>query len=542
MGLNIKKASVVYPSADGRPPVEALREIDLDIVDDDFVVALGASGCGKSTLLSLIAGFLSPSSGEILLDGASVQGPGADRAVVFQKHALLPWLNVIDNVAFGLKLQGIPEARRYEVARGYIKLLGLGDFEKSRVYNLSGGMQQRVGIARALTCDPKVLLMDEPLGALDALTREKAQELILNVWHTTEKSVGAVHGHQAHRHVAAPRPHRAPLRPAVLAPVPFWRPRARGQGQPRIHRDPRGCAEDHLLRRGGASMTDSPLPETAAKKKTASSFLKARATKPGETYGVPGQGDTLWLSILSILGIIFVWWFVTFMGWVKPLFLPSPVAVLNKFIQVWNEGFTNTPFLEHVGVSAARVFGAFLLACLIGIPLGIAMGMNPIARGIFDPPIEFYRPIPPLAYLPLMIIWFGIGETSKVLLIFLSVLAPVTLGARSGVKSAAIEQIHAAYSFGASRWQVMRHVIMPSALPEILTAMRIGIGFGWTTLVAAEMVAATEGLGYMVLSASQFLQTSTVIMGIIVIAIIAYSFDMLMRFIERKVVPWKGRM
>ncbi len=289
-------------------------------------------------------------------------------------------------------------------------------------------------------------------------------------------------------------------------------------------------------------MTDSPLPQTPAKKKTASSFLKARATKPGETYGVPGQGDTLWLSILSIVGIIFVWWFVTFMGWVKPLFLPSPVAVLNKFIQVWNEGFTNTPFLEHVGVSAARVFGAFLLACLVGIPLGIAMGMNPIVRGIFDPPIEFYRPIPPLAYLPLMIIWFGIGETSKVLLIFLSVLAPVTLGARSGVKSAAIEQIHAAYSFGASRWQVMRHVIMPSALPEILTAMRIGIGFGWTTLVAAEMVAATEGLGYMVLSASQFLQTSTVIMGIIVIAIIAYAFDMLMRFIERKVVPWKGRM
>ena len=135
-------------------------------------------------------------------------------------------------------------------------------------------------------------------------------------------------------------------------------------------------------------------------------------------------------------------------------------------------------------------------------PLGLAMGMSPLIRGIFDPPIEFYRPIPPLAYLPLMIIWFGIGETSKVLLIFLSVFAPVVLGARSGVKSAAIEQIHAAYSFGATRWQVMRHVILPSAMPEILTAMRVGIGFGWTTLVAAEMVAATKGLGYMVLSAS----------------------------------------
>lgn len=189
MGLSINKASVIYPTTDGRPPVEALRQIDLDIVNDDFVVALGASGCGKSTLLSLIAGFLSPSSGQILLDGAPVQGPGADRAVVFQKHALMPWMNVLDNVAFGLKLQGVSQAKRYDVARSYIKLLGLGDFETSKVYNLSGGMQQRVGIARALTCDPKVLLMDEPLGALDALTREKAQELILKVWHSTHKSV-----------------------------------------------------------------------------------------------------------------------------------------------------------------------------------------------------------------------------------------------------------------------------------------------------------------------------------------------------------------
>ncbi len=269
---------------------------------------------------------------------------------------------------------------------------------------------------------------------------------------------------------------------------------------------------------------------------------KARATKPGEIYGVPGQGDTMWLSIATIAILITVWWLFTFMGWVKPLFVPSPFVVVQKFIDTWNNGFTGTPLWVHISISAARVFGAFLLACAVGIPLGLAMGMSPAMRGIFDPPIEFYRPIPPLAYLPLMIIWFGIGETSKVLLIFLSVFAPVALGARAGVKSAAIEQIHAAYSFGASRWKVMRHVILPSAMPEILTAMRIGIGFGWTTLVAAEMVAATKGIGYMVLSASQFLQTPTVIMGIIVIAAIAYAFDMLMRFAERKVVPWKGKV
>ncbi len=189
MGLTINEVSVVFPAADRRPPVEALSRVNLTIEDEEFVVALGASGCGKSTLLNLIAGFLSPTSGQLVLDGKQVSGPGADRAVVFQKHALLPWLNVLENVAFGLKIQGIAKDKRIEIANKFLGMLGLDGFQNSPVYKLSGGMQQRVGIARALTCDPRVLLMDEPLGALDALTREKAQELILNVWNNTHKSV-----------------------------------------------------------------------------------------------------------------------------------------------------------------------------------------------------------------------------------------------------------------------------------------------------------------------------------------------------------------
>lgn len=264
--------------------------------------------------------------------------------------------------------------------------------------------------------------------------------------------------------------------------------------------------------------------------------------KPGEAYGAPGVGNSMGISIFTSIALIFLWWLITNMGWIKPLFLPSPEAVIAKFVDIWGEEFSGATLWGHIKASLFRVFGAFFLACITAIPIGIAMGVNRIFRGIFDPPIEFYRPIPPLGYLPLTIIWLGIEDTQKITLIFLAVFAPMALSARAGVRSVTIEQIQMAYSSGASRAQVIWHVILKGAMPEILTGMRIGIGFGWTTLVAAEMVAAEAGIGHMVLSAAEFLVTDVVIMGIIVIGAIAYTFDLLMRFVERKVVPWKGKM
>lgn len=263
---------------------------------------------------------------------------------------------------------------------------------------------------------------------------------------------------------------------------------------------------------------------------------------PGESYGAPGVGGSTGISVFTSIALIFMWWLITHMGWIAPLFLPSPEAVLTKFVAVWKEDFSGATLWGHTISSLFRVFSAFFLACLTAIPVGIAMGVNRIFRGIFDPPIEFYRPIPPLAYLPLTIIWLGIDDTQKIILIYLAVFAPMALNARAGVRSVTIEQIQMAYSLGATRTQVIWHVILKGAMPEILTGMRIGIGFGWTTLVAAEMVAAEAGIGHMVLSAAEFLVTDVVVMGIFVIGAIAYMFDLLMRYIERRVVPWKGKM
>ncbi|RYH04005.1 ABC transporter permease subunit [Salipiger sp. IMCC34102] len=229
-------------------------------------------------------------------------------------------------------------------------------------------------------------------------------------------------------------------------------------------------------------------------------------------------------------------------GWqMESLYLPAPEEVVTRTIDVATEGFRGTSLFGHLGWSLFRVVTGFICGAIVGIPLGYAMGLSNWFRGWFDPIVEFMRPVPPLALIPLVIIWAGIGEVGKIILLFLAALWIMAIGARSGVSGVAISKVHAAYSLGASKWQVLRHVIIPNSLPEIFTAARVAMGVCWGTVVAAELVAAEKGAGMMIMVASKFQNTDIVILGIVLIGIIGFGIDMLMRWAERLMVPWKGK-
>ena len=266
-----------------------------------------------------------------------------------------------------------------------------------------------------------------------------------------------------------------------------------------------------------------------------------RLSGPSRVRFQGGGLPTTAIGTITVATIVLLWWLSTRFGWIAPLFLPSPAQVLHTFVVVSTRGYMDATLGQHLWASLQRILAAFGGALVTAIPCGVLIGRSRIARGVLDPLIEFYRPIPPLAYLPLIVIWFGIGEFAKALLIYLAIFAPIAISTANGVRSVDVAKLRAAQALGASRTQLIRHVVLPHALPDILSGTRIGLGVGWSTLVAAELIAATRGLGFMVQAASQYLATDVVLVGILVIAVIAFALELGLRALQRRLAPWSGR-
>lgn len=249
-----------------------------------------------------------------------------------------------------------------------------------------------------------------------------------------------------------------------------------------------------------------------------------------------------WLTTTIVLLLALgVWELCALLHLFTPIALPPPVAVWRAFVVLFTRGYGGHSVWVDIGFSVMRVAIGFGGAVVIGVPLGLLMARVGVIFRLIDPFLQFIRPVPPLAYIPLLVVWFGIGELPKIVLILVGTIPVIIIGTISGVRATPPLRLAVARTLGASEGQIFRHVILPSALPEIFTAARVGIGIAWSCLVAAELIAADQGLGWLVQYAGQALQVAVVIAGIIIIGILGYVMELLIRLVENRTVPWRGK-
>ncbi|MDY7577151.1 ABC transporter permease [Herbaspirillum sp. RTI4] len=247
------------------------------------------------------------------------------------------------------------------------------------------------------------------------------------------------------------------------------------------------------------------------------------------------------ISIFSVALFGVIWQLSGTLSWVDPLLLPPPSDILATANDLISSGYRQTPLWEHLLISTGRALAAFVAAILSGIPLGLGIGLSPTLAAVLNPFVQFLRPLPKIALIPLVIVWFGIGEGAKFFLIFISCFLSIVVGAAAAVLSVSQARLRAAQTLGATPFQQFAYVVFPNALPELFTSVRLSIGIGWTSLIAAEMVAATSGLGWMVINAGSYLRTDIVLLGIVLLGLTGYFFDWILVKLQKRFVPWTGK-
>ncbi|MGP3779045.1 ABC transporter permease [Halanaerobium saccharolyticum] len=248
------------------------------------------------------------------------------------------------------------------------------------------------------------------------------------------------------------------------------------------------------------------------------------------------------LTFLTWTSIFLIWYVITKLGIFTPTLLPGPARVWRAFLRILAEGYNGVSLWLHLGASFKRLFVALFFAIFTAVPLGLLSGYLDKVEAVIDSVVEFYRPLPPLAYYTLLVLWFGIDDTSKQILLFLAAFAPIYIACVSAVRKLNQDFVLSARSLGAAQKDVFFKIVLPASLPEIFTGIRTAFGVAYTTLVSSEMVAATSGIGWMVLDASNFLKSDVIFVGIIIMGITGVIIDAGLRFLERKIIFWKGHV
>ena len=510
---------------DGIKPVRALTDVNLKIIEGEFISIVGPSGCGKSTLLRIIAGFESVSEGSILFAGKT--DDNLNTGFVFQDSNLLPWRTVIDNIVLALELRKKNPGEYYEKARDLLEMVELTGYENFYPKDLSGGMRQRVGIARSLIHDPVVLLMDEPFSALDEITRTKMNLELRHIWQKTGKTIIYV-THDIDEAVFLSN------RVVVISPQPgnikkvidIKLPPERDIGT----KDTEQFIKHRIEVREALSSVNETPPSEIKK-------IETKSRHPVAAFFTNHDRLKYYLMYALVFALfIGLWEFFIYLFDIPTFLVPAPEEVFAEYLRLLTSG----TLMKHTIVTLKETLLGFAAGSILGIGIGYLLAKSRKVERIFSPYVVAAQTAPKIAIAPLIVIWFGFGITSKIILVMLIVFFPILINTMLGIKSVDENQIELFKSTHASKLQMFTKLELPSALPVIFAGFKTGITLAVIGAVVGEFVGANAGLGYLTIYASGLMDTSQVFAAIIQLTLLGVVLYALISVIGARLMPWRA--
>ena len=518
--IEIKDVWKTFGSKDGA--VTALKEVAFKVREGEFISILGPSGCGKTTLLRIIGGLEKATKGEIIIKkNPNSNSNNGDTGFVFQDPTLLPWRNVINNTVLAPEIKKQDFANYYEKAEDILKLVGLEGFEEFYPNELSGGMKQRVAIARALIHDPLILLMDEPFGALDEITRKKMNFELLEIWKKTKKTIIFVTHSVDEAVLLSNRIVVMSSRPGTVEDIiDINLPDNRDMS---IF----GTKEfSHYT-----AMVRKALSKSMSLDSKSNEFAREGTL---QKINIKEKLKTYLLYAIVFIAFIGLWKSIVFAFNIPTFLIPSPEEVFSEYLRLLSNGL----LLKHTFVTLKEALLGFLFGSLLGIGIGYPLAKSKKVEQILSPYVVAAQTAPKIALAPLIVIWFGFGISSKVFLAMLIVFFPILINTMLGIRSVDDNQIELFKSTNASKLQMFTKLELPSALPVIFAGFKTSITLAVIGAVVGEFVGANAGLGYMTIYASGLMDTPQVFVAILQLTLLGIVLYGIITLIGSKLMPW----